>query len=42
MRVTGESKVVTIARAPHEEESSEDSESENSEDSSDNKEIIEE
>ena len=42
MRVTGESKVVTIARAPHEEESSEDSESENSEDSSDNKEIIDE
>ena len=42
MRVTGKSKVVTIARAPHEEESSEDSESENSEDSSDNKEIIEE
>ena len=42
MKVTGESKVVTIARAPHEEESSEDSESENSEDSSDNKEIIEE
>ena len=42
MRVTGESKVVTIARAPHEEESSEDSESENSEDSSDNKEAIEE
>ncbi len=42
MRVTGESKVVTIARAPHEEESSEDSESENSEDSSDNKEIINE
>lgn len=42
MRVTGESKVVTIARAPHEEESSEDSESENSEDSSDNKEIMEE
>ena len=42
MRVTGESKVVTIARAPHEEESSEDSESENSEDSSANKEIIEE
>ena len=41
MKVTGESKVVTIARAPHEEESSEDSESENSEDSSDNKEIIE-
>ena len=37
MKVTGESKVVTIARAPHEEESSEDSESENSEDSSDNK-----
>ncbi len=42
MRVTGKSKVVTIARAPHEEESSEDSESENSEDSSDNKEAIEE
>ena len=42
MKVTGESKVVTIARAPHEEESSEDSESENSEDSSDNKEIVEE
>lgn len=42
MKVTGESKVVTIARAPHEEESSEDSESENSEDSSANKEIIEE
>lgn len=42
MRVTGDNKVVTIARAPHEEESSEDSESENSEDSSDNKEIVEE